>query len=190
MTKNTRKTTVKIDEQFLERWSPRSFNRNKEVSREQLLSIIEAARWAPSCFNDQPWLFIHAQGSRKEELMQILVPDNQSWAKDAPLLIFIAARRNFKHNNKPNRHASFDSGAAWMSLTLQANKLGLYTHAMAGIDYEKGAKMLNLTEDQELICAVAIGYQGDGSNLNEKQKSLEQPNQRVELNSILFEGSL
>ncbi|NIP48578.1 MAG: nitroreductase, partial [Gammaproteobacteria bacterium] len=111
-----RSPDVEIDSMFIDRWSPRAFQ-SKSLSREQIDSLFEAARWAPSCFNEQPWLFVYAASeSDRERFMPALVEGNRNWVKNTSLLMFLLCRRNFKHNGKENRHAPFDAGAAWMSL--------------------------------------------------------------------------
>ena len=111
---NNRKTEVPIDPQFIDRWSPRAFS-SKPVEKEKLLSIFEAARWSPSCFNEQPWLFLYATNEEDLKLFRsILVEKNQLWANKAPVLVYVFAKKFFAYNGKPNRWAEFDCGSAWM----------------------------------------------------------------------------
>lgn len=160
---NQRQPNASVDDQFIERWSPRAFE-TRAVSKEDIASLFEAARWAPSCFNDQPWLYLYeAEGaSTPEELERfrsLLMDGNRVWADRAPVLAFVLARRHFEHNGKENRTHAFDAGLATMSLMLQAHKLGLHAHAMAGIHLERVYEELEVPEDQyEVICAVALGY--------------------------------
>ncbi|MDD5708685.1 MAG: nitroreductase family protein, partial [Kiritimatiellae bacterium] len=122
---------------FVDRWSPRAYL-PEPIPEHQIRMLFEAARWAPSCFNEQPWLFVYATSEAdRSRFAAALVEKNRAWAGIAPLLIFVLARRNFRQSGKQNRHAAFDSGAAWMSLALQARKLGLYAHGMAGFDINK-----------------------------------------------------
>src|SRR5829696_1208912 len=116
------------------RWSPRAFS-SRAVERETLLSVLEAARWAPSSFNAQPWSFLVATQEDPagfERMLNCLVPQNQAWAKAAPVLMIAVAKTHFEHNGKPNRHALYDTGQAVAFLTLQATALDLYVHQMAG----------------------------------------------------------
>lgn len=139
--------TDRVDPRFVERWSPRAFS-DRSVPDEDLEAIFEAARWTPSSFNEQPWRFVYATSQEdRDRFLEAILPGNRAWAKDAPVLVYIVARTTFERNGKPNRHAWFDTGAAWMSLALQARQLGIHTHAMGGIDPEKAASILDLPED-------------------------------------------
>jgi nitroreductase len=155
-----------------------------------LLSLFEAARWAPSCFNEQPWLFLYATStSDRNRFAEALVEKNREWAAQAPVLLFVAARRLFTRNGRPNRHAGFDTGAAWMSLALEARKLGLHTHAMAGFDQERAHDILELPRDEyEIFAAVALGRRGDRESLPPDVAKGESPNDRKNLNDMISEG--
>ncbi|MFW5887994.1 MAG: nitroreductase family protein, partial [Bacteriovoracia bacterium] len=114
-----------LKREFLDRWSPRSFAK-EPIFQETLDTLFEAARWAPSCYNDQPWTFLYANEENDLEVFRsLLVEKNQKWANNAPVLSFLIARKNFAFNDRPNNWAVFDCGAAWMSLALQANTMGL-----------------------------------------------------------------
>jgi len=105
---------------FLDRWSPRALS-PEPISEHHLAALFEAARWAPSCYNEQPWLFLYATSMEdRQRFASALVEKNRAWASRAPLLVFLATRRHFASNGKPNRHAGFDAGAAWMALAIQA----------------------------------------------------------------------
>lgn len=187
---NSRKAQHEIDPLFIERWSPRSFI-NDPVSKDDLLRLFEAARWSPSCFNEQPWLFFYAQSDEdKARFLRTLVDFNQAWAKRAPVLLFIASRRHFSEKpGKPNESAAFDAGAAWLAFTLQARKLGLYTHAMAGFSKEKAYDTLGLPESKyELHAAIALGRKGDREQLPEELQQKEAPNSRKEVATFAMEG--
>jgi len=178
-----------IENIFIERWSPRAFS-SKPVEKEKLLSLFEAAKWAPSCYNEQPWLFLYA--TKEEDLKifrSILVEQNQVWANNAPVLAFVFAKKDFTFNGKPNRWAEFDSGAAWMSLAIQANKLGLYTHGMAGFNENLAYELLNVSpEEYKAVAAIAIGYMGDKSELPQELQEREELSQRKALSEIIHEG--
>ena len=189
--KNQRVAEAAIDDLFMKRWSPRAFA-DRPVSPEILKSLFEAARWSPSCFNEQPWLFLYAVTEKdRQKFLSLLSEKNQSWARTAPVLAFIFAKRHFDLNGKPNDWAAFDCGAAWMSLTLQARLHGLYTHGMAG--YNRGSIYRELGVDREkyeAIAAIALGYIGDPSVLNESQRRSERPNNRKPLSRVAHEGPL
>jgi nitroreductase len=186
---NPRIPTVDVDSQFLDRWSPRSFVPTP-LTDDQLTALFEAARWAPSCYNEQPWLFLYAVTPEdRVRFGEALVPANQVWALHAPLLLFVLCRRRFRHNNQENRHAPFDAGAAWMALALQARKLGLHAHAMAGFSRQKAYEILAVPqEDYDIMAAVAIGRRGDAQMLPEDVAAREQPNQRKPLSEVAWEG--
>ncbi|NNM88946.1 MAG: hypothetical protein HKL95_10560 [Phycisphaerae bacterium] len=112
-------------------------------------TVLEAARWAPSSFNEQPWLFVFAQSAADlTKFRPLLMDQNRLWADQAPVLVLIFVRRHFPHNGKPNRHYMFDTGAAWMSLALQARKLGLYAHAMSAFHQEQAYETLGVPADR------------------------------------------
>ena len=186
---NNRVPEAPVDTMFLNRWSPRAFN-PEPIPDETLLTLFEAARWAPSCYNEQPWIFLYS-GSEEERLeyLGILVDGNQVWAKNAPVLAFAFAHRTFNRNRKPNRWAAFDTGAAWMSLTIQAQLLGLYTHGMAGYHRDMAYEVLGVPEeDYEVICAIAIGQYGDPADLSEEIRATENPNDRKSLAEVAIRG--
>jgi nitroreductase len=153
-------------------------------------SLFEAARWAPSCFNEQPWFFLYA--SSEEDLIiyhSLLVEANQVWANKAPVLAFALARTKFTRNQTLNAWAEFDTGAAWMSLALEAYKLGLITHGMGGFLEDKAYEVLNIPrEDFKVICAIAIGYQGDPNTLPAKYAESEHPNDRKPHSEVVKQG--
>jgi len=177
---NPRKADSNIDEQFINRWSPRGF-KNEPVSRKDLESIIEAGRWAPSCYGDQPWrLFVADNDEVRTKYLACLAAQNQSWAVQAPVLMFLSGKKTFSKNNKLNHWQRFDCGAFWMSMSLQANKLGLHTHAMAGFSPEKAAEVLNISlEEYDIIVAIALGYFDPQAELTPELKEMETPNDRM-----------
>lgn len=185
---NTRCPDTPVDCMFLDRWSPRAFS-EEPIAQEQLNMMFEAARWAPSCYNDQPWLFVFArEPEAREAFISTLVEQNREWAKRAPVLLFVLAHRNFARNGRPNRHAAFDAGAAWMSLALQARRIGLYTHAMAGFDVNAAHKVLKTSDKEyDILAAVAIGRLGDPSVLPESLQAVESPNDRKPLSLVVEE---
>jgi nitroreductase len=176
---NRRKPDWDIDSMFVDRWSPRGFS-DEPLTERELQTLFEAARWAPSCYNEQPWLFVYAtEPEARAKLLACLVSKNQTWACRVPVLMFVLARRNFAKGGKENRHAPFDAGAAWMALALQARKLGLYAHAMAGFSLEKAYEALGVSPEEYLImAAVAVGRLGDAAGLPDDLAVLESPNNR------------
>jgi nitroreductase len=187
---NPRIPETEVDAIFTDRWSPRSFL-DEPLTDDQVATLFEAARWAPSCYNDQPWHFRYARSSADRELFaEALLAKNQLWASRAPLLIFVLARRHFGHSSKPNRHGAFDAGAAWMSLALQARRLGLYAHAMAGFDIEKAYTLLKVNKEEfDIMAAVAVGFRGEANLLNEEMAEIEAPNGRKPLADVAGEGA-
>jgi nitroreductase len=180
-----------IHELMRERWSPRAFL-DKPVEPGKLLSMLEAARWAPSSSNEQPWYFLVARAEEKEEfekMLGCLVELNRVWAKAAPVLIIAVAKRSFSHNGKPNRCAIHDVGLASESMTLQAVALGLFTHGMAGIEREKIQEVYGLPEDYEAVAAWAVGYGGEPAMLQGALREREEaPRVRKELREFVFAG--
>ncbi len=182
---NPRSSEDQVDCMFTDRWSPRAFL-SDPLTEHQIQALFEAARWAPSCFNEQPWFFIYAAEAKdRETFTSILVKKNQLWAGRAPLLMFAIARRKFQQSGKENRHAPFDTGAAWLSLALQARKLGLYAHAMAGFNVEKAHAVLGVPKkDYQIMAAIAVGRKGDGEHLPEDLLQMESPNSRKPLSEV------
>jgi len=143
-------TQVEIHEIIANRWSPRAYDVNKAVSQEQIISLLEAARWAASCFGDQPWRFLVWDKNKDavawQQALDCIVPGNQAWAKDAPVFVLVCADTLFSHNQKSNRWGAYDTGAAAASLCLQATSLGLMTHQMGGFDGKKAQADFNIPE--------------------------------------------
>ncbi len=147
-----------VDRSICERWSPRSLKK-VEIPTKTMTTIMDAARWAPSCFNEQPWLFLTSASREDFDLyLDLLVERNQQWARNASVLGFFITRRKFAGRDNENRWGKFDTGAAWMTMTMQANHFGLYTHAMAGVKFPEVYKELEIPEEEfEVICGFAIG---------------------------------
>jgi nitroreductase len=174
---------------FLDRWSPRSFA-DRPLTDAQFASLFEAARWAPSCYNDQPALFAIARSAEdRAAYLEALVETNRLWAARAPVLGFVLARRHFAQTGKPNRWAAFDAGAAWMSLALQARALGLYAHAMAGFKVDKAVAVTGIDPERfEVLAALAVGFRDEEAQLPDGPREKEAPNGRRPLAEVLFEG--
>ena len=187
---NERIPEAEVDALFTDRWSPRSFI-DEPLSESQVNALFEAARWAPSCFNDQPWHFRYAITAEDRQLFaEALVEKNREWAQHAPMLLFVLARKNFGATGQPNRHATFDAGAAWMSLALQARRLGLYAHGMAGFSVDKAAEAMNVSLDEyEIMAAVAVGRRDDPEKLSDDMAKGEKPNGRKPHSEVAGEGA-
>ncbi|MBI3581654.1 MAG: nitroreductase family protein [Nitrospinae bacterium] len=186
---NNRKAEAGVDRLFLDRWSPRAFD-PAPLPNEVVRTLFEAAKWAPSCSNEQPWLFIYAITKKDHaRFLDLLLPGNQIWAKNAPIIIFLFAHRRFETEGKPNDWSKFDSGAAWMSLAIQARLLGLYTHGMAGFHRDRVCAALGVPEeDYEPVCAIVAGRYGDKEALPERLKARETPSDRKPLADVAMEG--
>ena len=178
-----------VDELFHTRWSPRSFKKTA-LPEETLRAVFDAARWAPSCFNDQPWRFItNTDDADFDRFCKLLNEKNQQWARNASLVGFIVARKHFKHNGQPNNSAIFDCGAAWLSITLQARRFGLYTHGMAGIKRDEVYPALGIDpEKYQVICGFVLGVLDTKENLDQDFVEGEQPSGRDALDVIWMRG--
>ncbi|MEW6126368.1 MAG: nitroreductase family protein [Acidobacteriota bacterium] len=166
-----------INELIKQRWSPRLFEEGRTVEPEKLMSLLEAARWAPSCFNEQPWYYLvfdQRDPAAFERARQCLMEGN-AWAREAPLLLLSVAKENFSHNGAPNRHAQYDTGAATGYMVLQAVELGLMAHQMAGYDAERARSEFQIPEGYTPMAMIAIGYpfKADLSQLDDKTRTRE-----------------
>jgi len=180
-----------IQELLAIRWSPYAFD-SRPVSKADLQSLFEAARWAASSYNEQPWRYLVATQEEPEEfakLLSCLVEPNQVWAKAAPLLAVSVASLNFKLNNKPNKAAIHDLGLAACSLTLEATARGLAVHQMIGIVPERVRELYGIPDGYEAVTALAIGYVGDPQRLPPKLKERDlAPRTRRPLREFVFSG--
>jgi nitroreductase len=173
------------------RWSPRAFA-DRPVEADKLRSLLEAARWAPSSFNEQPWAFLVATKDQPAEFAKVLsclVEGNQAWAKLAPVLILGFAHLAFERNQQANRHAYHDVGQAAANLTFQATADGLAVHQMAGIQVDKIRSTFAVPEGWDPVAGIAIGYPGDPANLPEPLRQRELAERvRKPLGSFAFSG--
>jgi nitroreductase len=171
------------------RWSPRAFA-DRMVERDKIRSLLEAARWAPSCFNEQPWAYLVATKDQPEDFQQMLrclVEKNQRWAQGAPVLMLSFAKKTFARNGHPNRTAQHDVGLASENLTLQALDLGLFVHQMAGIELEKIRQTYDVPSDYDPVAGIAIGYPGDAEKLAQDFREAEKaPRSRKPLPQFVF----
>lgn len=172
-----------------DRWSPRAFSR-EAVNQEDLNAIMEAARFAPSCFNEQPWLYMVASEEKSLQVLQsLLMEKNLMWAKNAPVLILVLCKDDFDHNGKENKYCKFDTGTSWGFLSLEATRRGYYTHAMAGFKKKSTRRVLNLPENYHPIAMVALGKPGDIHDLDESFRKDESPSSRKPLEEVMVDIS-
>jgi nitroreductase len=190
----TRHADHPIDPLFLERWSPRAFD-GSNMPDEDLASLFEAARWAPSAFNSQPWRFLYAKRGTADwdRFLSLLIPWNQGWAHSASVLIYILSDSTPSANKEgvpqPSHSHSFDAGAAWACLALQASRMGYHAHGMSGIQYDLARAELAIPERFRLEAACVVGRIGDPAILDEKQRAREFPSGRKAQGEFVQAGS-
>jgi nitroreductase len=184
-------TDYPIHELIQKRWSPRAFS-DQNVPKEVLQSLFEAARWAPSSNNEQPWAFLVAAKEDAEshaKALSTLVEFNQAWAKHAPVLVIAVSEMAFRKNGTPNRNAFYDTGAAVAHLTAEATSRGLFVHQMAGFDPKKAKELFAIPEGWEPIAAFTIGYVGDPQSLSDVLREREQaPRTRKPISDFVMAG--
>ena len=182
-------TSKSIQKLIKDRWSPRAMS-GEPLSDEELMPLFEAARWAPSSYNAQPWRFIYAKRDTPhfEKLFNLLVEFNQSWTKNAAVLVLIISRTLFEHNSKPANTHSFDTGAAWENLALEGCSRGLVIHGMQGFDYEKAKKDFSIPAHYQVEAMVAIGKKASKETLSKELQEKEHPQDRKPLQEIIKEG--
>ena len=186
-------TTVPINDMLASRWSGVAYDSERPVEAEKLSVCIEAARWSLSCYGAQPWNFIICDRSRDEAAwdtaFDCLVEGNRAWARNAPVLILAVAVERFKHNGKPNRWAQYDTGAAGISLCLQATDLGLMAHQMGGFDADKSSQVFGIPDDYTPMAMIAIGYQIAREAIPEERQEREfAPRKRNPVSEHFFFG--
>lgn len=185
-------TQAPVHELIAQRWSPRAFS-EQPVEPDKLLSIFEAARWAASASNEQPWAFVVAtRGDAKNyaDMLSVLVEFNRGWANRAPVLILTLAHTQFEKDGRPNRHAYYDLGQAAAHLTLQATDLGLATHQMAGFDHNAARERFSVPAEWEPASVIALGYPGTLESLSEVLQQRETAQRkRKPLDAFVFSGT-
>lgn len=188
-TERSRKSTYPINPLILNRWSPRSMT-GEELDNEGIMSLFEAARWAPSSYNNQPWRFIYAKRNTEhwDRLFNLLAEGNRAWAKNSALLVVVISRKNFEYNEKPARTHQFDAGSAWENLALEAFSRGFVAHGMQGFDYDKARIDLEIPTDFEVMAMIAIGIKGPRENLPPELQEKEKLTDRKPLKDIVMEG--
>ncbi len=187
--KKYRKPEHKVNKIFINRWSPRAMS-GEEITNEELMTLFEAAKWAPSSYNNQPWRFLFAKRNTEnwDLFFNLLAEGNKLWAKNAAVLIVIISKTTFDYNNKPLKTHTFDSGAAWENLALQTSLKGLVAHGMEGFDWERAKKELNIPDDYKVEAMAAIGKPGKKEDLPEKIREGEVPSSRKKISEIASEG--
>ncbi|CAG0964983.1 3-hydroxypropanoate dehydrogenase [Myxococcaceae bacterium] len=189
----TRTPEHSIHPLFTDRWSPRAFT-GEPIDDVTLLSFFEAARWAPSAYNAQPWRFVYAKNGTENwpRFIGLLSEFNRTWAQNASALVVLLSKTHFVPPGKtdaiPATTHAFDTGAAWANLALQASLAGWHTHAVGGYDKEKAREILGVPADYALQAAIVIGKRGDKSLLSPNLQEREQPSQRRPLNELVAEG--
>jgi nitroreductase len=189
-----RQTDHPIHPLFLDRWSPRAFD-GSDIPDEDLLTIFEAARWAPSAFNSQPWRFLYAKRGDQnwERFLSLLIPWNQGWAHSASVLIYILSDTLpmvGKDGQAAGSHShSFDAGAAWACLALQATSMGYHAHGMSGVEFERAREELQVPERFRIEAAAVIGRIGDPAMLDERTRAREVPSGRRPVSGLAFPGN-
>lgn len=171
------------------RWSPRAFSTEK-ISLDDIYGVLEAARLAPSCYNEQPWRYIVAYEEEDLKVMRELIDkNNKVWADKAPVLIMFLSKRRFKYNSRENYWHMFDVGASWGYLTIEAERRGLITRGIGGFNMSRARKVLRIPYNYEIVTVAALGKQGDRNSLPEDLREKEVPSERKSLSEILHIGS-
>jgi nitroreductase len=178
-----------IETLFAARWSPRAMS-GDPLADGEIRTLFEAARWAPSTYNEQEWRFLYARRDTPQwnTFFDLLVEGNQAWCKNAAMLVVILAHKVFSKNGKPNPVHLFDSGCAFENLALQGTAMGLVVHGMQGFDYDKARTALKVPDDYAVAAMFAAGRPGPLSNLPEQMREKEKPSDRKPVDEIICEG--
>ena len=186
-----RSAQATTNDQFRLRWSPRSMT-GRALTLAQVQSLCEAGRWAPSCFNSQPWRFIYAlpDTPQWQPLLDLLMDVNKLWAAKAGALVALVARTHFEANDAPAATHSFDTGSAWMSMALQAQHMGLTAHAMWGFHHDQAADALKLPEYFATQALIAFGHPAPAEALPDPLREREVPSPRKALSELMFNGAM
>ncbi len=177
-----------IDPLFLNRWSPRAFS-PEPIDDETLMRVFETARWAASSYNEQPWRFLIARTEEdRKRFLDFLLPMNQAWAKDAPVLVLFISKKTFSHNGEPNSVYQFDAGTASGYFSLGATQNGLFAHGMAGFDRDMARASLGIPTDFNPLAVFALGKRGDKNQLPPEMQQRETPSDRRPVAESIMEG--
>ncbi len=184
-----RRAAEPIDNIFINRWSPRAMT-GEPVSDPELRQLLEAARWAPSSYNEQPWRFLYAHRDTPDwpVFFDLLVPANQAWASQAGALLLVASRQRFAANEKPNPVHVYDAGAAWQNLALQGAALGLVVHGMAGFDQDRARTALRVPDAFTICAMAAVGRLAEPDVLPQELRDKEKPSDRKPIDDFAFQG--
>lgn len=187
-------TQVPIDPTLANRWSGRAYDASKPVSHEQIIALLEAARWAPSCFGDQPWRFVvwdkQADPEAWQKAFDCLAPANQAWVKDTPVLMLVCADTLFNHNQQPNRWGQYDTGAAAENICLQAASMGLMAHQMGGFNADKARETFAVPAQFIPMAMLCVGYAADINTVTGDALDRETAaRSRKPLNELFFAGN-
>lgn len=187
--KQSRTPDYPINRLILDRWSPRSMT-GESLTDEELFPLFEAARWAPSSYNNQPWRFLFGKRDTPAwgPIFDLLIDFNKGWCKNAAALVVVISSKTFSHNGKPCRTHSFDTGAAWMALAIEAASRGLVAHGMEGFDFDRAYKSLQIPSDFQVEAMVAIGKRAPTNRLPAELQEREKPSSRKPLDEIAMEG--
>jgi len=187
-------TQVPVNETIANRWSGRAYDATLSVSHMQVIALLEAARWAPSCFGDQPWRFIvwnrSTDAKAWQQAFDCLAPSNQTWVKDAPVLLLVCADTLFNHNLQPNRWAQYDTGAAAENVCLQASSMGLMAHQMGGFNADSARETFAIPEQYIPMAMLSVGYAAEIASLEGEVLARETATRsRRPINELFFAGS-
>jgi nitroreductase len=184
-----RKADWPIERIFLKRWSPRAMS-GEALKTEELKTLFEAARWAPSTYNEQEWRFLYALRDTEHwpTFFGLLVEGNQAWCGNAAVLVVVLSHKVFSRNGKPNPVHTFDAGSAWENLALQGGVMGLVVHGMAGFDRDRARAALRVPDDYDVEAMIAIGRPGDPDALPPELRKMEVPTGRKKVEEISREG--
>lgn len=186
---NTRQSAYPVHNLIVKRWSPRAMS-GEAISQEELNQLFEAARWAPSSYNNQSWRFIYAHRDTEhwQKFFDLMVEFNQEWAKNAGVLVVIVSKNTFDFNGKFSRTHSFDTGSAWENLSLQGAHMDLVVHGMEGFDYDKAKEVLGVPDGYTVEAMCAIGRPGKKEDLPAEMQENEKPSDRKPIEEFIAEG--
>jgi nitroreductase len=184
-----RKPDHPVPDLIWKRWSPRAMAA-QPLSQAELVALLEAARWAPSSYNEQPWRFVYAHRGTPhfDRLFGLLVEGNKAWCKNAGVLIVVVSKKSLTATGKPNRVHTFDCGAAWQNLALHATASGFVAHGMVGFDYDRARTELGIPEDFQVEAMIALGRPGNVEDLPEAGREREKPSGRKPVTEFMLEG--
>ena len=184
-----RKPEFPIEKLFIRRWSPRALS-GEPVTEQELMTLFEAARWAPSTYNEQEWRFLYARHDSPHwpTFFNLLMDANKAWCKNAAVLCVVLARKTFAKNGRPNPVHLYDTGSAWENLALQAAAMGLVAHGMAGFDFEQARTLLRVPNEFAVAAMFAVGRPGNPDDLPPDLREREQITNRRPVRESICEG--